>query len=73
VSETGHGEGNVVDVDLSGLKNVSNKVSAIEENVENQGDKLEPSDQTMEQKPVLQDDDIKFPETLSLNSVTTDG
>lgn len=76
VSEALQGEGDVnANVDLSGLHNVSNKAAGIDKNVptsipnENQG--AEGAD--IDTPPPLHDQEMIFAETLSLNSVTTDG
>ncbi|KAL4705070.1 hypothetical protein ACJJTC_004569 [Scirpophaga incertulas] len=57
-------------LDLSGLHNVSNKVTSQQENV---SDKINTSEKTVESEAVLQDQEMIFADALSLNSVTTDG
>lgn len=77
VSEALQGEGDVnANVDLSGLHNVSNKASEIDKDVPTNipdDDKLEKYEADHDRKPALENQEMTFAETLSLNSVTTDG
>lgn len=76
VSEALQGEGDAsVPVDLSGLHNVSQKVSNVDEESqttpvpeESPGEPLAETD-----RKVDDDHEMIFADTLSLNSVTTDG
>ncbi|KPI98515.1 hypothetical protein RR46_03667 [Papilio xuthus] len=72
VSEALQGEGD--NVDLSGLSNVSQKVSSIEKD---EIPEILPETTTYEpdnkKKKDLQQQEMIFAETLSVNSVTTDG
>ncbi|RVE50339.1 hypothetical protein evm_005005 [Chilo suppressalis] len=61
-------------VDLSGLHNVSNKDTVDKDLKQNEPVETKASDKTIDEiKPVLEDQEMTFAETLSLNSVTTDG
>ncbi|XP_063838996.1 SUN domain-containing ossification factor [Ostrinia nubilalis] len=76
VSEALQGEAEVnAQVDLSGLHNVSNKVGGVDGNVPPSLPEEAPGegDVKPEAKPPLEDHEMTFPDTLSLNSVTTDG
>ncbi|CAH2065902.1 unnamed protein product, partial [Iphiclides podalirius] len=72
VSEALQGEDDKVD--LSGLSNVSQKLSSVEKDAIPEalsGDtKYEPD---VTDKKQVEDQEMIFPETLSVNSVTTDG
>lgn len=72
VSEALQGEGGVdTNVDLSGLHNVSQKVGVGDQDVPGNEDSPEP--QLAEDQKTNEDHEMTFPDTLSLNSVTTDG
>lgn len=72
VSEALHGdEGVNTNVDLSGLHNVSQKVAVGEQDVP--GPQDSPETQLAENQKTNEDHEMIFAETLSLNSVTTDG
>ncbi|XP_022820925.1 uncharacterized protein LOC111352584 [Spodoptera litura] len=71
VSEALQGEGGVdTKVDLSGLHNVSQKVEVGEEEVP--GSQLSPEAQ-LDEDQTKEDHEMIIAETLSLNSVTTEG
>lgn len=72
VSEALQGEGGVDSrVDLSGLHNVSQKVGVGDQGVGPAEDS--PETQLAEDTKKVEDHEMTFPDTLSLNSVTTDG
>ena len=72
VSEALQGEGGVdTNVDLSGLHNVSQKVAVGEEDVP--GPQVPPEGQLAEDPKTNDEHEMIFAETLSLNSVTTEG
>lgn len=76
VSEALQGEGGVEsNVDLSGLHNVSQKV-AVGEHARHEhvpGPQVPPEGQLAEDPKTNEDPEMIFAETLSLNSVTTEG
>lgn len=72
VSEALQADTDISNVDLSGLHNVSHKLKSVSEN----GPKPLPRDKQsdpLEERPPDQEHEMTFAETLSLNSVTTDG
>lgn len=64
-------------ISLDGLQNVSRKINVFTEPIRTkfQSRKQQYDDEatTLPKNPVLQDNEMTFAETLSLNSVTTDG
>lgn len=72
VSEALQADTDIANVDLSGLHNVSHKVKSISENVPKSLPETKQSD-PVEEKPPDREHEMTFTETLSLNSVTTDG
>lgn len=73
VSEALQADPDIPNVDLSGLHNISHKVKkTLSENVPKSLPDTEDSD-PVEDKPPDRDQEMTFAETLSLNSVTTDG
>lgn len=63
-------------VDFSGLHNVSNKVKKVNEQEVSKDLPLNPPlepDILSEPPPAVDADQMTFPDTLSVNSVTTDG
>ncbi|KAM3959123.1 SUN domain-containing ossification factor [Aphomia sociella] len=76
VSEALQAEGDVhMNVDLSGLHNVSQKVITAEKNVHTDESESNNNDKSAveNKEKVIEEQEIIFAETLSLNSVTTDG
>lgn len=76
MSEVVQPDGGVAsNVDLSGLHNVSQKPDTSSENVpQNPVNETPPGDEVFEKKKApFEDQEMIFAETLSLNSVTTDG
>nr|XP_021195120.2 SUN domain-containing ossification factor isoform X1 [Helicoverpa armigera] len=71
VSEALQGEGVDTNVDLSGLHNVSQKVGVGKQDVP--GSQESPESQVAEDSKTKEDHEMIFAETLSLNSVTTEG
>ncbi|XP_052757905.1 SUN domain-containing ossification factor isoform X1 [Galleria mellonella] len=61
-------------VDLSGLHNVSQKVIAADKDAQTEAPEISRSNREVEtQKKIVGEQEVIFAETLSLNSVTTDG
>lgn len=72
VSEALQADTDITNVDLSGLHNVSHKVKSVSENVPKSPPEAKTTD-AVEEKPPDPEHEMTFTETLSLNSVTTDG
>lgn len=62
-------------VDLSGLHNVTQRpdTSSVDESPPNPSESPPPAEVPEEKKAAVEDQQMIFAETLSLNSVTTDG
>lgn len=74
VSEALQAEGDEGNVDLSGLHNVSQKVKVASELNESEPPPEEQTKENVEDKqPMFEDNEMTFTDTLSLNSVMTDG
>ncbi|XP_026329128.1 SUN domain-containing ossification factor isoform X4 [Hyposmocoma kahamanoa] len=72
VSEALQADTDIANVDLSGLHNVSHKVKSVSENVPKSSPEPKKID-PVEETPPDREHEMTFTETLSLNSVTTDG
>lgn len=72
VSEALQADTDITNVDLSGLHNVSHKLKSVSENGPKSLSEAQQSD-PVEEKPPDREQEMTFTETLSLNSVTTDG